>query len=183
VSYSSSKYKYILSVGTSGHSVGTVTVSGNTYTFAPNDIVGGSGFAITINGTKVTSAGASIKLVDENGIPSSYTLPATDATVTVTDTTGGVGTNPFVGNWSCEYPYNGQTLHVNTNMTKGKTWSCTLEEYPNQVYSGTYAYIGNYIMMVGDIHIPFGVAFGVITGTNTANFFDNTRVKSTCTKK
>jgi len=172
VSYSSSKYKYILSVGTSGHSVGTVTVSGNTYTFAPHDIVGGSSFSITINGTKVTSAGASIKLVNDSGTASSYTLPATDATVIVTNTTGGVGTNPFVGNWSCEYPYNGQTLHVNTNVTKGNTWSCTVEEYPNQVYRGSYAYIGNRITMYGR-DVPFGVAFGVIiTGTNTANFFD-----------
>jgi len=133
---SSSTYTYILSIGSGGstYSAGKAAVSGNNFVLTPiNSKTGGSGSTVTLiidsSTNKVsTSSVQSISSTSDGSSFSSSSIPVTDATCVITDNTGGVGTNPFVGTWN-----NAQagTLTVKSNLT----WSITTG------FSGSYAYI------------------------------------------
>jgi len=155
---SSDTYTYILSVGTSGYNTGTVKVNGNVYTLTPR----GSSSTVIINfnisTNQVTTSGSqSISLTTSAGGTANFTIPATNAQGTVTDNTGGVSVNPFVGIW------NGGVLTVSTNLT----WS--YNDRGNSM-SGSYAFIDNTAI----IYTSGGSFFGYASVSgNTMNCVTN----------
>jgi len=162
---SSSKSTYILSVGTDGYSVGAVTISGTTYSFATDPKVYSSSYTFTMNidnsTNKVTTTSAQpIKLINSSGTTSDASLPVTNATAKITDNTGGTGTNPFVGYWK-DNP-------VEVSVSSNLTWSATAPGYKG---SGSYAYINNSAIIYDSNGSFFGYA-NIVSGKMEAMTFN-----------
>jgi len=150
---SGSKWTYILSVGSDGYSGGVVTVTGNDYAFKTDSTVYGSSqsFNISIDIEKKevkTNSAQEIKLIKNGGTSTTFSLPKTDATATIKDTTGGAD-NPFVGTWKGD----GVTVIVSKNLT----WSATVPGQYNG--SGSYAYIGTDAFVYDSAGKLFGYAW------------------------
>jgi len=149
-----STYTYILSVVGFGWSTGTVTVKGSEYTFTPRE-TGGSLFSISIDSTTkkvTTTSDKEIKLTTSSGGTTSHTLPVTSATATITDTTGGVSANPFVGTWKANYGGgNVGTVTVNRDLT----WSYKQKDYSN---TGSYAFVESTAIIYDSKEKFFGFA-------------------------
>jgi len=148
-------YTYLLSVGNSGYSTGTATISGNNYTFTPRE-TGGSEFAMSIDSeakTVTTTSDYSLKLIQPGtNTTTTYSMPKLDATCEITEQTGGVEGNPFVGTWTASY---GGTVKVSGNFT----WSYSETGYSN---SGSYAPIENTAIIYDSQKEFFG--FARVTG-------------------
>jgi len=135
----SSTHAYILSVGTSGYNAGSAVVTGNDFKLTPWE---DGSTVITINidssSNKVTtSATQSIKVTSSTGVTSNFSIPVTNAQGTVTNNTGGVSRNPFVGTWKyVGSKYDGNTVSVSSNLT----WTYRESGYSE---SGSYAFIDN----------------------------------------
>jgi len=156
---SSSTYTYILSIGGSSYSAGKAAVSGNNFVLTPiNSKTGGSGSSVTItidsSTNKVTTSGVqSISSTSDGSSFSSSSIPVTDATCVITDNTGGVGSNPFVGTWN---DVQAGTLTVKSNLT----WSITTG------FSGSYAYIDTTAI----VYQSNGTFFGYATVSGNSMF-------------
>jgi len=161
-------YTYILSVGSDGYSVGTVSTTGSAYSFKSDPQVYGSGdtFAMTIDtsaktsATVKTAADKTIKLV-KNGSVTTSTLPKTDANATLTENTGGKGENPFVGKWEDD--------GVSVNVSKNLTWSAKATGYKGD---GSYAYINDEAIIYDSKGNFFGYAYINSSGAMVADTFN-----------
>jgi hypothetical protein len=153
---SSSKSTYVLSYTASPttYNVGTVTISGNTYTFTADSTVmqGSNSFTLTIDGTTLSTSGAqTIKLINDDRTPASPSSIAptfTSITVTINVITGGGETNNFVGTWRGS----NVKAFVYPNLTRRATAS---DGYRND---GTYAFIGNRALIIDSRGMLFGYA-------------------------